>query len=98
VGTRMSVSFVGILTAVSYQDLIRGILPQISYITLIHGFLNLSFWIMCATVLVNLVVGDCDKKGKLELGDRIDRFCRWGFPVAYITLLAGAVAIAFIFF
>lgn len=95
-GDRMAVSFVGILSAVAYLLVISDILPQISYATLIHGFLNISFWIMCATVGVNLVVGACDRKGKSELGNRIDHLCRWAFPLAYGILLSAAVAIFFL--
>ena len=96
-GDRMDVSFVGILTVVAYQILISEILPQISYVTLIHAFLNLSFWLMCLTVVVNLVVGVCDKNGNSALGDRIDHFCRWGFPSLYVVLLASSVVIMFFY-
>lgn len=87
-GDRMSVSFVGILSSVTYQIMIGDILPPISYYTPIHAFTNFSFWIMCLTVVVNLAVGSCDKAGKHELGNRIDRYCRWGFPLAYAAALA----------
>jgi hypothetical protein len=63
-----------------------------------HGFLNFSFIIMCASVVINLVVGACDKNGKSELGDIIDRRCRWIFPLAYAALLLILVAVMFIFF
>ena len=95
-GDRMSVSFVGILTAVAYQIVVADILPQISYVTLMNGFLNFSLLLMGATVVVNLVVGACDKRGESKLGDHIDRRCRWGFPLAYGALLLGATAVAFI--
>ena len=39
-------------------------LPRISYVTLMHGFLNLSFLTMCATIVINLVVGALDQAGK----------------------------------
>ncbi len=93
-GDRMSVSFVGILAAVTYQIVIGDILPRISYYTPIHAFTNFSFWLMCPTVVINLVVGICDKTGKSELGDRIDRRCRWGFPLAYLVILATIVTAA----
>jgi hypothetical protein len=91
-GDRMSVSFVGILASVTYQIVIGDILPPISYYTPIHAFTNFSFWIMCLTVVVNLAVGTCDKAGRPELGNRIDRHCRWGFPLAYAATLALIVA------
>ena len=97
-GDRLSVSFIGILTGVAYQLVMSEQLPRISYVTLMHGFLSLSFLTMCATVVVNLVVGALDKRGQVALGDRIDRRCRWGFPLAYFGLLLVMRAVASLFF
>lgn len=72
-------------------------LPQISYFTLIHGILNLSFVLMCATVVINLVVAGFDKVGKRETGDTIDRRCRLLFPLIYFGLIGVMVAVALVF-
>jgi len=95
-GDRMSVSFIGVLTAVAYQLVINDSMPRISYVTFIHGFLSLSFLAMSGTVLVNLVVGVLDRQAKRELGDRIDRRCRWLFPVVYFGLILATFAAAFL--
>jgi hypothetical protein len=97
-GDRINVSFVGILTGVAYQLVMSENLPKISYATLIHGFLNLSFLTMCATVGINLAVGAMDKQGKHEIGDRIDRRCRWIFPLIYFGLIFVMFGVAFLFF
>jgi hypothetical protein len=97
-GDRLSVSFIGILTGVAYQIVMSDLLPHISYVTLMHGFLNLSFLTMCATVVVNLVVGNLDQRGKGEVGDRIDRRCRWGFPLAYFGLMLVMLGVTMVFF
>ena len=97
VGDRVSVSFIGILTVVTYQLVIGDQLPSISYVTLIHGFLNLSFLTMCATVVINLLVGALDQRGENVLADRIDRRCRWGFPLAYFGLMLVMVWVAMTF-
>ena len=86
-GDRIAVSFIGILTVVSYQIILSEILPHISYMTMMNGFLNMSFIVMCATVPINLWVGSLDRRGQSAAGDRIDRRCRWIFPVAYVGLL-----------
>ncbi len=87
IGDRLSVSFIGILTAVAYQSVISDRMPQVAYITLMHAFVMFSFFTMCAVVVVNLVVSMLDRRGKIELGDRIDHRCRWGFPLAYFGLM-----------
>jgi hypothetical protein len=97
-GDRIAVSFIGILTAVAYQIVVSEILPHISYMTLMHGFLNLSFFIMCATVLINLRVGALDRQGESEAGDRVDRRSRWIFPLTYFGLSLVMVAVTFAFF
>jgi len=97
IGDRLSVSFIGILTAVAYQNLIADQMPHISYVTLMHGFLNFSFLTMCATVVINLVVSAADKRGEIELGDRIDSRCRWGFPLAYFGVRLTFLGIAILF-
>ena len=91
----MSVSFVGILTVVAYQITLVGIVPNVSYITFMNGFLNFSFLLMCATIGVNLYVAAADKRGH-ERGDRIDRCCRWLFPLTYLGLIGLALAAAFL--
>jgi hypothetical protein len=97
-GDRLAVSFIGILTAVAYQIVVSEILPQISYVTLMHGFLNLSFFMMCVTVVINLVVGALDRHGRSEAGDRVDRRCRWIFPLTYFGLTLVMVGVTFAFF
>jgi len=97
-GDRISVSFIGILTVVAYQLVISDNLPRISYVTLMHAFLNLSFLTMCATVVINLLVGAHDKRGQQAVGDLIDFRCRWIFPLVYLGLNGVLVAVAFTFF
>lgn len=97
-GDRISVSFIGILTGVAYQIVLSDSLPRISYVTLMHGFLNLSFLAMCATVVINLVVGTLDQNGRQAAGDRIDRRCRWIFPLVYFGLLGVMIWVTFEFF
>lgn len=95
-GDRISVSFIGILTAVTYQVVLSEILPRISYVTLINdGFLSISFFIMSMTVIINLRVGYLDRHGMSEAGDRLDHRCRWMFPMIYFGLLLVVLWIAF---
>lgn len=90
-GDRMSVSFVGILTAVAYQIMVSDIMPHISYVTFVNALISFSLLVMCATVFVNLRVGALEKKGEIERSERVDRRCRWMFPLAYSTLVVIAV-------
>ncbi|MHC5064897.1 MAG: hypothetical protein ACYTG5_13090 [Planctomycetota bacterium] len=93
-GDRINVSFIGILTAVAYQMLVSDNMPQIAYMTFLNAFLSFSFFVMAATVVINLVVGACDQRGDAKRGDRIDFRCRWMFPLLY----AGLIGFAFLYF
>ena len=96
-GDRMSVSFVGILTAVAYQITLAEIVPNVSYLTLLNGFVNLSLLLMSITAVINLLVAAADRHGH-ERGDRIDRCCRWLFPLAYFGLTGIATAVVLLYF
>ena len=97
-GDRINVSFIGILTAVAYQVVMSELLPRIAYVTWMNAFLNFSFLMMVGTVVVNLIVGALDQRGMSEVGDRIDRRCRWIFPLIYFGLILFAFGVAFLVF
>jgi hypothetical protein len=88
VGDRMGVSFVGLLTAVAYQIVLGDILPHISYLTPINVFVNISFVIMCASIVVNLIVGELNRENRGPEADVLDNYCKKIFPAAYLSLLA----------
>jgi len=96
-GDRMSVSFVGILTAVAYQSMISAIMPHIAYVTFMNAYVVMCLFLMSATALVNLVVGNLDQRGETRRGDRIDWHCRWVFPLTFAVLIAGAWVVNFVF-
>ncbi|CAN5816652.1 ligand-gated ion channel [soil metagenome] len=98
IGDRMSVSFVSLLTVVAYQIVLGDILPRIAYLTIINLFLNFSFILVCATILVNLVVGEFDRSGQTERGNLLDLRCRRIFPFAYVALIILAFIMGFVFF
>ena len=97
-GDRISVSFIGILTVVAYQVVMSEILPRIAYVTWMNGFLNVSFLMMVGTVIINLVVGALDQQRRSELAHRVDRLCRWIFPLTYFGLILFAFGVAFLVF
>jgi hypothetical protein len=94
---RMSVTFVGLLTAVAYQAMLSDIMPNIAYTTFANATISISFLFMGATAVVNLRVCLCDRNGNHALGDRIDRRSRWIFPTSYATLIFIAFVVTFYF-
>jgi len=43
-------------------------------------------------------VGALDRRGESELGDLVDRRCRWVFPMSYFGLSGIMVVVTFAFF
>jgi hypothetical protein len=91
-GDRMDISFIGILTVVAYQIIVNDAMPGIAYFTLMTGFLYSTYLVLGVGVIVNLVVARLDRSGRRELGDRVDRSCRWAVPAGFVGVnaLSGA--------
>jgi hypothetical protein len=91
---RLNISFIGVLTIVAYQFLLVESMPRMSYLTFTDMVLLVSFLMMAATVPQSLLIHSLVRKGRLAVARRIDRICRWAFPLAYGLVLA-AVAFRF---
>ena len=83
---RINISFIGILSVVAYYFVIQDGIPEISYFTMIDTFIVETFLILAASVLITLIVGKLDQAGKVQMGDRLDRICRWIFPSSYLLI------------
>lgn len=92
---RMAISFLGILTVVAFQIVVSEMLPRIPNFTILSSFLLFSYLLLVASVVVNLRVGALDQAGRLEAGNRLDRQCRWLFPLIF---LVGNVLIVLFYF
>ena len=88
---RLNVSFIGVLTIVAYQFLVIDHMPNNSYLTFTDALLLASFVAMAATIPQSLYINRLVRKGRQNEAQRIDRICRWAFPLAYLVLL-GAMA------
>lgn len=90
---RINISFVGILSVVAYYFVILSSIPDISYLTLMDAFIIATFFVLVGGVVVNVAVDKLNKAGRKAVGDRVDRTCRWAFPMAYalITLIVTLV-------
>lgn len=86
-GDRMDLSFIGILSIVAYQITISELMPRIAYSTILSAYFIISFLMMAASVVVNLVIGRIDESGNFKLGDLVDRRCRIAFPVMYVLVI-----------
>lgn len=87
-GDRMDISFIGVLTVVAYQIIISDSMPGIAYFTLMSGFLYSTYLVLGVGIIVNLVVSKFDQSGRRDLGNRVDRTCRWAVPAGFFGVNA----------
>ena len=85
----MDISFVVILTVVAYQIIVSEHMPRIAYFTLMSSFLYTTYLMLAASVVVNLRVAAHDQSDREVKGDRLDRRCRWLFPLLFFGLNIG---------
>lgn len=91
---RVGVSFTGILTVVAYQFVMGDTLPKVTYLTFWDAVLTLSFGLIVLTIAENVLVHAIKPNRGEELAAKLDRTCRWAFPLAYAT---GITALAVIY-
>ena len=83
ISDRLNVSFVGILTIVAYQFVVIDNMPRNSYLTFTDILLLISFFITSLTIPHSLYVKSLTDRGKKMMAQRLDRICRWAFPLGY---------------
>ena len=92
VADRLNISFIGVLTIVAYQFVVIDNMPRMAYLTFTDSLLLISFLITSATIPQSLLLRRLIRKGRKAAADRIDRACRWAFPLGYALTTAGILA------
>lgn len=96
-GDRLDISFIGILSVVAYQMIVSDAMPRIAYFTLMTGFLYSTYLVLGVGVVVSLVVARLDDSGSSELGNRVDKTCRWAVPAGFVAANALSAAYFLVF-
>ena len=80
---RVNITFIGILSVVAYYFVILDSVPEVSYLTFIDAVIISTFLILASGVVVGIIMEDIVHDDKAALAARVDRICRWAFPLAY---------------
>ena len=80
---RVNITFIGILSVVAYYFVILNNVPEVSYLTLVDAFVISTFLILAAGVVVTVVMEHYSDEDSREFAARVDRICRWAFPLGY---------------
>ncbi len=87
VGAQIGVASTTILTLFAFKMALVRILPKIPYLT------RLDFFIMASTIISFLALTEViltsnlvDKNDKVDLAFKVDRWCRWIFPIVFALI------------
>jgi len=83
IGTRMYVSMFGLLAVVTFSFYVNNYLPKMSDLTFLDGVIVGTYILITLSVLINISAHMLAKRQKQKSVDRIDRICRWAFPLVY---------------
>jgi hypothetical protein len=91
---RVNISLIGILSVVAYYFAVLDRIPGIPYLTMMDVFIITTFFMLAATVVISFVVDKLNRRGKQEIGDKVDYVCRWAFPLGYASI-TGMIALIY---
>ena len=96
VGSRLSVSVIGFLTAISFNFFVSSNLPKISYLTFMDYCIIGIFIFMTITVAQVLITHFLVRRGGEVLAVRLNSYSRWLFPIAFLLylLIAGIIVLS----
>ncbi len=92
VSSQLSVAVTSMLTMIAYRFVLGRLLPNLPYLTRLDIFsLSATFLVFLAMIEV-VITSNLATKGKGEQSKRVDRFCRWAFPVVFAGVFWFTVA------
>jgi hypothetical protein len=88
--TRMQRAFIALLSIVAYHHVVSNHLPRIPYLTFMDSMVYLAFAFTGATVVQIIVTYQLDRSGRAERALKVDRVCRWAFPLVFVVSIVSA--------
>jgi hypothetical protein len=86
-GTQFSVAVTSMLTLIAYRFAIDTTLPKISYMTRMDYFIFLATVLVFLTLIeVLITAGLAKSQGNIDMAERMDKWSRIVFPVAFVIL------------
>ena len=79
------------LTLIAYQFVIGDELPRLSYFTTLDKFIVGSTILVFLALVESVATSYLVTSDRASLARRLDRTCRWGFPLAFLSLSAAVL-------
>lgn len=89
-GAQVSMSSASMLTLIAFHFAMTNLLPQLSYFTDLDRFIAGATGIVFLALVESITTSYWEVNGRREWALRMDRYCRWLFPLAF-ALYAGSV-------
>lgn len=82
-GAQIGMSATSMLTLIAFQFALGDIMPRLSYYTLMDRFILGSTILVFLSLLESVATSHLWSIGKEAMAIRIDRKCRWAFPIVF---------------
>ena len=92
-GPQIGMAATSMLTLIAFQFATTGILPRLSYVTALDAFITASTGLVFLALVESLMTAYYVSVDRKELALRIDKNCRWIFPLAFIGIIIAIFAI-----
>jgi len=87
-GPQIGMSATSMLTLIAFQFAMASILPHLSYFTLLDAFITAATGLVFLALVQSLTTSYLVSVGRTEIALRMDRTCRWAFPLAFVGMVA----------
>jgi hypothetical protein len=86
-GPQIGMSATSMLTLIAFQFAMANILPHLSYFTLLDRFITAATALVFVALVEALTTSYLVSIDEAEIALRIDRTCRWAFPLAFVGIV-----------
>jgi hypothetical protein len=86
--TQMAVAVTAMLTLIAYRFAVDSDVPKLPYLTRLDAFILMSSVLVFLSLIEVMVTTKFATMDRIELARRIDRRCRWIFPLMFTVVTA----------
>lgn len=87
-GPQIGVATTSVLTLIAYRFALGQTVPNLPYLTRMDYFITGASVLVFLALIEVIYTSALAEKDRLSLAQRIDRACRWGFPVLFFGIVA----------
>ncbi len=86
-GPQIGMSATSMLTLIAFQFAMASILPHLSYFTLLDRFITAATALVFVALVESLTTSYLVSIDETKIALRIDRTCRWAFPLVFVCIV-----------